>query len=146
MSLTKLIESISLLKRDELASNGIVLKCITSRENISLYCDHSLIEHVLLNLVNNSADALISKSESKEKLIEISGSAGEDHRPLIMVKDNGIGIPDVLLENVFIPFFTTKEHGSGIGLSLARQIMKLHGGTISVFSKPGVETVFSLVF
>jgi two-component system, NtrC family, nitrogen regulation sensor histidine kinase NtrY len=50
------------------------------------------------------------------------------------------------MENVFIPFFTTKENGSGIGLSLSRQIMKLHGGTITVHSKPGSETLFSLIF
>ncbi|TFG42522.1 MAG: ATP-binding protein, partial [Bacteroidia bacterium] len=49
-------------------------------------------------------------------------------------------------KNIFIPFFTTKDHGSGIGLSLSRQIMKLHGGTISVFSRPGIETIFTLKF
>jgi signal transduction histidine kinase len=135
-----------LLKRDELSADGIVLKSITSHGNLNLYCDRSLIEHVLLNLVNNASDALISKPGINERIIEISGSIGEDHHPLISVRDNGIGIPDDLLENVFIPFFTTKEHGSGIGLSLARQIMKLHGGKISVFSKPGIETVFSLIF
>jgi two-component system, NtrC family, nitrogen regulation sensor histidine kinase NtrY len=146
VSLTILIDSITLLKRDELSANGIVLKSNSSPENINLYCDRSLIEHVLLNLVNNASDALSSKPDIQERIIEIMGSPGEDHHPVISVRDNGTGIPDELLENIFVPFFTTKEHGSGIGLSLARQIMKLHGGTISVFSKPGVETVFHLVF
>jgi nitrogen fixation/metabolism regulation signal transduction histidine kinase len=146
VSMAKLIDSIAQLKRDELSASGIVLKCTTSEDNLNLYCDRSLMEHVLLNLVNNASDAIISKDDDSEKIIEIKGTTGADHHPEIMVRDNGTGIPDDLLENIFIPFFTTREHGSGIGLSLARQIMKLHGGTISVFSKPGVETVFSLKF
>ena len=146
VSITRLFESIALLRRDELAAYGIVLKCITSQENLNLFCDRSLIEHVLLNLVNNASDAILSKPGSKDGIIELNGSVFEDHRPLITVRDNGSGIPDELFENIFIPFFTTKEHGSGIGLSLARQIMRLHGGTISVYSRPGIETVFSLTF
>lgn len=122
------------------------MKNITPRKDLIFYCDRSLIEHVLLNLINNASDAVLSKIGSKERIIEINGSFGDDHHPVISVKDNGIGIPDDLLENLFIPFFTTKEHGSGIGLSLSRQIMKLHGGTITVFSKPGIETIFSLIF
>jgi signal transduction histidine kinase len=146
IKMAKLIEGINLLKRDELYANGIVLKCAVPQDDIYLYCDRSLIEHVLINLINNASDSILSTGASKDKIIEISGSAGEDRHPLITVSDNGTGIPDNLLENIFVPFFTTKEHGSGIGLSLSRQIMKLHGGTISVFSKPGIETVFSLVF
>jgi signal transduction histidine kinase len=146
VSLAKLLENITLLKRDELHANGIKLNYVNPGQDIIVYCDRSLIEHVLLNLVNNATDAIISKNNIGERSIEISGSAGEDNHPEITVRDNGIGIPDELLENIFIPFFTTKEHGSGIGLSLSRQIMKLHGGTITAFSKPGIETVFSLIF
>jgi len=146
VSINKLIESIMLLKRDELSADGIALLCNTSEENMTLFCDRSLIEHVLLNLVNNASDALKANGNNKKRIIELSFSEADDQRPVISVRDNGTGIPDDLLENVFIPFFTTKEHGSGIGLSLSRQIMKLHGGTISVFSKPGAETVFSLRF
>jgi nitrogen fixation/metabolism regulation signal transduction histidine kinase len=141
-----MIDGINLLKRDELAANGIVLRCIIPLDVLKLYCDRGLIEHVLINLINNASDSLLSKPDSKDKVIEICGSAGEDHHPQITVSDNGTGIPDDLLENIFVPFFTTKEHGSGIGLSLSRQIMKLHGGSISVFSRPGIETVFSLIF
>jgi two-component system, NtrC family, nitrogen regulation sensor histidine kinase NtrY len=146
VSLSKLFDSIALLKRDELSARGIVLKCTTSGDDLILYCDRSLMEHVLLNLVNNASDAIISKEDGSERIIEIKGNTGVDHHTEIMVRDNGTGIPEDLLENIFIPFFTTRENGSGIGLSLARQIMKLHGGTISVFSKPGIETVFSLKF
>jgi two-component system, NtrC family, nitrogen regulation sensor histidine kinase NtrY len=146
ISLARLLEGIALLKRDELLSDGIKLNCFAPPDKLNLFCDRSLIEHVLLNLINNSSDAIKSKNNSTEGIIEISGSEAENQHPRIEVKDNGIGIPDSIMENVFIPFFTTKEHGSGIGLSLSRQIMKLHGGTITVFSRPGIETVFSLIF
>jgi nitrogen fixation/metabolism regulation signal transduction histidine kinase len=146
INVARLVEGINLLKRDELSANGIVLKCIVPQDVLNINCDRSLIEHVLINLINNASDSILSRSDGNDKIIEIRASAGEDKHPLITVSDNGTGIPDNLLENIFVPFFTTKEHGSGIGLSLSRQIMKLHGGTISVFSKPGVETIFSLVF
>ncbi len=147
ISFDKLFKGITLLKKDELASNGIRLKCIRTGDNFNLFCDRSLIEHVLLNLINNASDAIKSRNNSiEEGIIEISGSTGEKLHPRIEVKDNGTGISDSIMENIFVPFFTTKEHGSGIGLSLSRQIMKLHGGTITVFSKPGIGTVFSLIF
>jgi signal transduction histidine kinase len=88
----------------------------------------------------------MSRKNTLQGKIEISGSYGENNRPRIEVKDNGAGITDSIMENVFIPFFTTKENGSGIGLSLSRQIMKLHSGLISVTSTPEKETVFSLIF
>jgi nitrogen fixation/metabolism regulation signal transduction histidine kinase len=146
VSFARLVDNISLLRKDELLTHGITLKYSTSHEDLNLFCDRSLIEHVLLNLVNNASDAILSKPGSQAGIIEIKGSVVEDHSPVITIRDNGSGIPDNLLENIFIPFFTTKENGSGIGLSLARQIMKLHGGTISVYSRPGIETVFSLTF
>jgi two-component system, NtrC family, nitrogen regulation sensor histidine kinase NtrY len=145
ISVTRLTDAITLLKKDELASMGIVLRCKTD-DNLYLHCDRSLIEHVLINLVNNAADAVLSRSGINEKNIEITGKMTEDSHIILSVSDNGTGIPDDQLENIFIPFYTTKEHGSGIGLSLARQIMKLHGGTITVFSKPETETIFSLIF
>jgi two-component system, NtrC family, nitrogen regulation sensor histidine kinase NtrY len=146
ISLDKLFEGINLLKKDELAANGIALKCVTAGEKLTLFCDRSLIEHVLLNLVNNASDAILSKNNSEERIIELKASEGENQHHRIEVKDNGTGISDAIMENVFIPFFTTKEHGSGIGLSLSRQIMKLHGGTITAFSKPGIGTTISLIF
>jgi two-component system, NtrC family, nitrogen regulation sensor histidine kinase NtrY len=146
VSLERLFEGIKLLKKDDLALNGINFKYEISVENQTLLCDRSLIEHVLINLVNNASDALLNKNHGEERSIELIASAGENKHQRIDIRDNGAGIPDDVIENIFIPFFTTKEHGSGIGLSLSRQIMKLHGGTITVYSKPGIETVFSLFF
>jgi nitrogen fixation/metabolism regulation signal transduction histidine kinase len=145
-SIDKLFAGIILLKKDELSGKGIELRCVSPPENLNLYCDRSLIEHVLLNLVNNAADAIIIKNNPAPGKIEISGSYSDNNRPRIDVKDNGAGITDSVMENVFIPFFTTKENGSGIGLSLSRQIMKLHSGIISVTSIPEKETVFSIIF
>jgi signal transduction histidine kinase len=75
----------------------------------------------------------------------VAGTGGQGN-PLIKVIDNGKGIPADVLERVFIPFFTTKPSGSGIGLSLSRQIMRLHKGTLGAESTPGVATIFTLRF
>jgi signal transduction histidine kinase len=68
------------------------------------------------------------------------------NRPEICVVDNGPGIPEEIIEQIFVPFFTTRENGSGIGLSLSRQIMRLHGGSLQVRSVPNKETVFCMIF
>jgi len=146
VSCDKLFEGISVLKKDELLLNNITLKCASLRQNLVINCDRRLIEHVLLNLINNAADAIIIKNSPEERIIELTGSTDENQHPRIEVKDYGSGIPDNIMDNIFVPFYTTKEHGSGIGLSLSRQIMKLHGGTLTAFSQPGKETVFTLIF
>ena len=69
-----------------------------------------------------------------------------DEQVRISITDNGKGIPPELLDSVFVPFYTTRNEGSGIGLSLSREIMKLHGGGIRVYSEPGRETTFTLIF
>jgi signal transduction histidine kinase len=91
-------------------------------------------------LINNSKHAL---EGAKNPEIQISAKIDHD-QALIEVKDNGSGIPEDMIGNIFIPFFTTRAEGSGIGLSLSRQIMRLHGGNISVKSRPGIETIFTL--
>ena len=81
-------------------------------------------------------------------ILSIKLKAGTDGlgNPVIKIIDNGKGITEEVAEKIFIPFFTTKQQGSGIGLSLSRQIIRLHKGTIGVTSTPGVETAFSLRF
>ncbi|MGE5430387.1 MAG: sensor histidine kinase, partial [Syntrophomonadaceae bacterium] len=112
-------------------------------ESLELTVDEKLIEQVLLNLILNSIEALKEKEEPE---IELNAVMGEGGQILIHVKDNGSGILEDVQDKIFIPFFTTKESGSGIGLSLARQIMRQHNGTIRVYSKPDEHTVFTLVF
>jgi two-component system nitrogen regulation sensor histidine kinase NtrY len=132
--------NIGRLVKDELEASGIHLFLSVNPTGLSLEADEKLLEQVMINLINNSRHALAGTSNP-----EIHLSAKIDHEnAIIEVKDNGSGIPDDMMGNIFIPFFTTRAEGSGIGLSLSRQIMRLHGGNISVKSRPGVETIFTL--
>ena len=98
---------------------------------------------MLINLLKNALQAL---DEQTTKLVELSAYVDEKSRPVISIKDNGSGIDDEALEKIFIPFFTTKKSGSGIGLSLSRQIMRQHQGVLGVKSKVDEGTEFFLRF
>jgi len=111
--------------------------------NLELFADEDLISQVLLNLIKNALEA-VSVNESGSIRIKVSLAA--KNRPEISVADNGPGIPREILEQIFVPFFTTRQKGSGIGLSLSKQIMSMHGGSLQVRSFPEKETVFIMVF
>jgi nitrogen fixation/metabolism regulation signal transduction histidine kinase len=146
ISLNNLVNGIVVLKKDEFSKEEISFTLSINPKDTNIHCDKGLIEHVLINLINNATDAVSCNVQPKNKIIEIKSWINDDQHPAISIKDNGNGIPEHLIEEIFIPFFTTKEQGSGIGLSLARQIMRLHGGSISVLSVPNTETTFTLVF
>ena len=110
---------------------------------LKLTADPDLIEQVLINLVINSIHAV---RDVKEPRIDIVATSESLNRINILVSDNGYGIKPDNLEQIFVPFFTSKKEGSGIGLSLAREIMRLHKGNITVKSRPLVETRFTLHF
>jgi signal transduction histidine kinase len=111
-------------------------------EDLSLTADQSQVEQVLINLMKNSIEAIGNMDNGRISLsASYAGSA-----VIIQVGDNGIGIPESIAKDIFVPFYTTKENGSGIGLSLSRQIMYNHNGTISANSTPGAGSVFSLRF
>lgn len=112
------------------------------QDGLVLYADSNLIQQVLINLIKNSIHAL---ADTDEKEIRITGRT-DGSEILISVKDNGCGIDKENMENIFIPFYTTRKEGSGIGLSLAKQIMRLHNGQISVKSEPGKGAEFVLKF
>lgn len=97
---------------------------------------------MLINLVKNAFQA---NAENKVAKVKIIAGLTENGRPEIRVVDNGPGIPEEIMDKIFIPFFTTKESGSGIGLSLSRQIMQMHGGSLKVKTSKE-ETSFSLLF
>lgn len=108
----------------------------------TLLIDEKLIEQAIINIIGNAIEAIQGIENGAIQVdFTVSGKA-----QIVSISDNGIGIPPDLIESIFIPFFTTKKNGSGIGLSLSRQIMRLHNGTLIVTSKPGVETIFSLRF
>lgn len=120
---------------------GIAFEHRIEPEDLELAADPELLEQVLINLVQNSLQALQGRPEGRVGLHAASDDQG---RVIIRVTDNGPGIMEDVLPKVFIPFFTTKRDGSGIGLSLSRQILRLHHGTITVRSEPGVETEFMM--
>jgi signal transduction histidine kinase len=138
-----LFERVEHLMKDQLDRNSINFKMHIDPETLAITADQGLIEQVLINIFKNSIEAINGISIPKIELTAATDGLGN---PVIKVLDNGKGIADEVAEKIFIPFFTTKQQGSGIGLSLSRQIMRQHKGTLSVSSTPGVETVFSLRF
>jgi two-component system nitrogen regulation sensor histidine kinase NtrY len=138
-----LLEETALLHKKELADKGISITVDVNPENLFIMADKTMIEQVLINLVKNAIQAF---DEQPGKKIELSAYTNEKGRAVLSVKDNGAGIDSEALEKIFIPFFSTKKTGSGIGLSLSKQIMRQHEGRITVKSKLGEGTEFLLRF
>lgn len=130
----------------ELARHQNTCKNITFHTDIFpadliVYADENLISQVVINLLKNAIQAIGTQADGK---IEISARCNDSEEILIEIKNNGPFIPPEIADHIFIPFFTTKEGGSGIGLSISRQIMRLSGGSITLL--PGKETKFVLKF
>ena len=142
IQLVDLFKDVEILFRNELSNRKISFSFYTDPEHIKLKADPNLLQQMLINIINNSIDAV---EETSNPSIDLKASLQENN-VIIEIIDNGRGIPDDQLEDIFIPFFSTKEQGSGIGLSLSRQIMKLHGGSITVQSSPKISTTFILSF
>ena len=138
-----LFGNVQTLLRTSLAEKGVALDVRILPPTLELAADEELIEQVLINLLLNAMQALEGQPDAR---IVLRARLGDTGRAVIEVRDNGPGILPEVRERIFVPFFTTKPTGSGIGLSLSRQILRLHGGTLSVRSTPGVETVFVLRF
>jgi two-component system, NtrC family, nitrogen regulation sensor histidine kinase NtrY len=122
--------------------NNIKITASAYPEDIVIEADHAQIEQILINLIKNSVEALSNK---KNGIIHLEAFYVDDGS-IIQVEDNGIGIPGDIIEDIFVPFYTTKENGTGIGLSLSKQIMKNHDGAISVNSVPSQGSKFTLKF
>ncbi|HUU26482.1 MAG TPA: ATP-binding protein [archaeon] len=140
---SELFSHVQQLMRLDLEKRAIDFHLSVEPETLELTADFELIEQVLINLILNSTQALEGRAGAR---IDLAARLDTISRPLIQVRDNGPGILEEVQEKIFIPFFTTRQDGSGIGLSLSRQIMRLHRGTIRVQSKPNLETVFTLRF
>jgi len=140
---TQLLENLSHLMRKTLSEEGIQAQIIIKEPGLMLNIDPELIEQVLINLTLNAMDAVKGFPEAK---IQYIAGINDHHKPYLMVADNGAGISQEILDKIFVPFFTTKKTGSGIGLSLSEQIMKLHSGTLSVMSSEGQGATFVLGF
>ena len=138
-----LFERVEQLMKDQLELESIHFSMQINPKSLAITADAGLIEQVLINLCKNAVEAVDGVSHPKIKLKAETDGLGN---PVIKVKDNGRGITEEVAEKIFIPFFTTKQQGSGIGLSLSRQIMRQHKGTLRVSSTPKEETVFKLRF
>ena len=124
-------------------SEGIKLSVSMNNSDLEIFADQNLISQVLINLMKNALEANENNNNGK---IRIAASEGSNNHPEICVIDNGPGISEENIDEIFVPFFTTRQNGSGIGLSISRQIMRAHGGNLKVKSQPGKETVFCLSF
>ena len=141
--ITDLLSRVRILYNSLENSKNTELSVSIKNTDLEILADQNLISQVLLNLVKNSLEANENNPEGK---IQIVASVDNSNRLEICVSDNGPGISEENIEKIFVPFFTTRPMGSGIGLSISRQIMKVHGGNLSVRSIPGKETVFCLSF
>ncbi|WP_430812120.1 MULTISPECIES: sensor histidine kinase [unclassified Carboxylicivirga] len=140
---SKLFTNIKGLLGEELKTKGVQCQISIEPDSLELSADEKLIEQVVINLVKNAIQALEGR---KDATIELRAFLNKRGRITLQVIDNGQGILPNVLDKIFIPFFTTKPHGSGIGLSLSKQILRLHGGNISAYSEPEQFTKFTLTF
>jgi signal transduction histidine kinase len=138
-----LLEEMVTLHRKEVTDKDIRLDVEVSPPELQVMADKGMIEQVLINLIRN---AVQSFEDQADKSITLRAFPGEKGKAVIVVRDNGVGIDPDALEKIFIPFYTTKKSGSGIGLSLSKQIMRQHEGNLSVRSELGKGTEFFLRF
>jgi nitrogen fixation/metabolism regulation signal transduction histidine kinase len=142
-----IFQHVATLMKNELDEFQIHFHIKMPPASFYITADSVMIEQVLINLIKNGIQALGNKEEAEgKKSIWLHAAQNEQNRPVIIVKDNGPGIDNKAMERIFIPFFSTKATGSGIGLSLSRQIMKEHKGTITVKSTISQGAEFTLQF
>lgn len=134
------LEHVISLFTGEFSDDKIKISLVIEDDEIKETIDPALMEKVVYNLLKNSYQSI----GEGVGVIDVSAFRNKDSKTIIRIEDNGYGFSDDLADKIFIPFFTTKKNGSGIGLSISRQIINLHGGTISATSTPGVSTVFNI--
>ncbi|MBJ6368546.1 sensor histidine kinase [Snuella sedimenti] len=142
LSVESLFDKIKILCSQEKGFSNVTFKTNISND-LEIFADEKQVLQVLVNLVKN---ALQSIGDNTNGVIKLIGTKGYNGKIVLQVADNGPGIPSDLLSDIFVPFFTTKKEGTGIGLSLSKHIMRLHGGSLRVSSVPEKETVFTLSF
>lgn len=143
VNIAAVVERLEFLLGPDLQKSGIELQVDLKSRELKARADHELLEQVLINLLKNAIEVLEGKEDGR---IILSARRAGARKIVISIEDNGPEIPKDVLDRIFIPFFTTKKKGTGVGLSFARQIMKLHNGSISVQSEKGKGTVFTLEF
>jgi signal transduction histidine kinase len=143
VQVSELFGNIYRLMQPNLAQKNIEVETILKEPLLSVHIDAGLIEQVLINLILNAIEAVRNKPNPR---IVLSAYTDNDSRVIIKVADNGSGMSETMLDKIFIPFFSTRKNGTGIGLNLCKQIMQIHKGTISVQSVENEGTAFYLRF
>jgi two-component system nitrogen regulation sensor histidine kinase NtrY len=141
ISVYDLFENLNTLMLPTLEKKNIELDIILRDINLTIDADVNLLEQVLINLLVNAIEAV---KDQPEPMISLSAEVLTNNKTVLKISDNGIGMSAELMEKIFIPFFSTRKTGSGIGLSLCKQIMLMHKGNIQVQSTEGKGTVFIL--
>ena len=139
VDLQQLVEKVIGLNREALSARGAVCTFIPEEPDLLVYADEAQISRILINLIKNALQA-------GAKQISISGRMDREDEVVLRVSNDGEPIPVAAQEQIFVPFYTTKKDGSGIGLSLARQIMRQHNGSIDLVESDAAGTVFELRF
>jgi nitrogen fixation/metabolism regulation signal transduction histidine kinase len=137
-----LLQRIAALFKEEAEAQRTRLEVDLSGTELMLHMDAKMIEQVLINLIKNALDA-VKEQGTKEILLS---ARKKQKKTVLSVKDTGSGIPKDQMESIFVPFFSTKESGTGIGLSFSQHIMRMHGAQIRVSSVPGTGSEFQLIF
>ncbi|MDN5201090.1 ATP-binding protein [Fulvivirgaceae bacterium BMA10] len=138
----ELIERINILFKSKLTEAGINFQIKANNESLEILADPELLSQVIINLIKNASEALRETTDPK---IVLTIKKASEEKTMIGVSDNGPGIPPDTLDKIFVPFFTTKDQGSGIGLSLSKQIIQRHKGNLSVQSVEGKGTSFTIL-
>jgi len=138
-----LFDSVRQLAEAEWPTSKTALSIEVEPAELDVYADRDLLEPVLLNLLRNAWQVTMNLADPKLRMI---GRLNRRGNVIIEVCDNGPGVPEDLARQIFVPFFTTKPEGSGVGLALARQVMTVHGGFIRVADNDGVGARFTLTF
>ena len=133
------MDGVIALNSEFATASGAVCTYRPAEPDLMIYADEGQISQILINLIKNALQA-------GAKHIDISARMGDDDEVVVQVANDGEPIPAAAQEQIFIPFYTTKKEGSGIGLSISRQIMRNHNGSIELLRSDARETVFELRF
>lgn len=143
VNIKNLFEKVLNLMKEDLRVSEIEVQLEIIPDTLEILCDPDQIMMILINLLKNSSESLANQAN---RIIFLRAISQGDLGSIIQVEDHGPGIVPEALERIFVPFYTTKKTGSGIGLAISRQIMNLHRGSLQVTSKPNERTVFTLNF
>jgi len=136
------MDQLRIVYSEKMKENGIDFEMVAERGIKQIVADKKLINQVVINLMNNAMDAVLEKEN--DRMIKLNIENTLQNRIWISISNNGPVIPPEVQDKIFVPFFTTKKEGSGIGLSICQEIMKLHHGSLMVVSGPESMTTFMM--